>query len=102
MLPEDLPVATVRVRVHDVSSADEEPAVAGEQVLPRAPLRAGALPFEVQVDQVDPRGRYSVHVHVDLDGSGRVSEGDLLSTRSAPVLTRGAPDVVTVEVTRVG
>lgn len=65
-----------------------------EQVLREVSLRD--LRFEVSVDTVDPRARYTVRVRADLtDG------GVLLTTQSVPVLTRGAPDAVIVPAIRV-
>ena len=101
-LPDNAPetAATVRIRVEDVTRADAGAVVAGEQVLHGVFLRG--LRFEVPVDDVDPDARYVVRVHVDLAGTGVLSAGDLLTTQSVPVLTRGAPDTVTVPVSRLG
>jgi hypothetical protein len=49
-------------------------------------------------EEVDPLVCYTVRVHVDLDGDGRVSTGDYLSTASYPVLTSGHPTILTIEV----
>jgi putative lipoprotein len=97
-LPDNAPhtAATVRIRVEDVTRADAGSVVVGEQVLHDVSPRG--LRFEVPVAEIDPNARYVVRVHVDLAGTGRVSSGDLLTTQSVPVLTRGAPDTVTVPV----
>jgi putative lipoprotein len=89
VLPES---ATVRVQIEDVSRADAPSIVVGEQCLVGVQLRSGAeLPFTVEVpeSQVDHRRIYSVRAHVDTTGSGDVKAGDLVSTQSHPVLTRG-------------
>lgn len=91
--------AAVRVRVEDVSRADAGAVVVGEQVLRDVSL--AGLRFEVAVADVDPSARYTVRVHVDLTGSGTLDAGDLLTTQHVPVLTGGAPDTVTVPVTRI-
>jgi hypothetical protein len=44
---------------------------------------------------------YSVHVHVDVSGSGQVEIGDLITTQTYPVLTHGFPDRVEVTLRRV-
>jgi hypothetical protein len=42
-----------------------------------------------------------VRVHVDVSGSGEVEKGDLISTQSHPVLTRGHADQAAVPVRKV-
>jgi uncharacterized lipoprotein YbaY len=101
-LPDDAPdsAVAVRVRVEDVTRADAGSVVVGERVFRDVSLRG--LEFEVPVAEVDPSARYVVRVHVDLAGTGVLSSGDLLTTQSVPVLTRGAPDTVTVPVSVLG
>lgn len=82
----------VIVQVEDVSRADAPSVVVGEIRRANSSLRAGAsLPFEVDVPEeaIDEQHSYSVRVHVDVSGSGEVEPGDLISTQSYPVLTRG-------------
>ncbi len=87
--------AELVVQVEDVSRADAPSLVIGEQRHQRVRLRAAvALPFEVEVPArlVHAKGSYSARVHVDMSGSGTVDVGDLISTQSYPVLTRGSGD----------
>jgi putative lipoprotein len=96
--------AELVVQVEDVSRADAPSVVVGEQRLRGVRLPpGGALQFEVEVpaDRVDPHSMYSVRAHVDVSGSGEVEKGDLLSTRSYPVLTRGHGDEAQVEVQQI-
>lgn len=97
--------ATVYVRVEDVSLADASATTLAESVMrdvPVPPTPEPILSFSVPVPSFDPRARYSVLVLVDLDGDGQVGTGDLISTQSHPVLTRGFPAVVTIPLTLVG
>lgn len=55
------------------------------------------LHFLLPVPGVDPSRRYEVRAHMDLDGDGRISSGDQISTTSTPVLTEGHPSTVTVQ-----
>jgi hypothetical protein len=55
----------------------------------------------VPTGAIDPKKRYSVQVHVDVNGSGHVTKGDYVSTSSYPVLTAGSPDDPTVTIRRV-
>jgi putative lipoprotein len=96
--------ADVVVQVEDVSRADAPSTVVGEQRLHGVSLRPGtSLPFTVDVpaNLIDERGSYSLRVHVDVSGSGQVEVGDLVSTESYPVLTRGHGDQSRVRVKRV-
>lgn len=103
VLPRDAPrgAAQVVVRVEDVSRADAPSTVLAEQCLRFVALPEGGV-LEVEVDVpgelVDPRRTYAVSVHVDVSGSGEVERGDLVSTQSHPVLTRGAGRAVRVPV----
>jgi len=92
----------VTVEIRDVTRADAPSTVAGAQRAGNVVLAPGAeLRFRVPVAEVDPRASYTVRVHVDVDGDGRVSTGDLITTVSHPVLTHGAPDAATVTLTPV-
>jgi putative lipoprotein len=107
VLPEDTvpaEAAAVVVQVEDVSRADAPSVVIAEQRQVGVRLEpGGVLPFAVEVPthQVDSRASYSVRVHVDMSGSDGVEVGDLVSTRSYPVLTRGYGNEASVEVRRV-
>lgn len=93
--------AELVVQVEDVSRADAPSIVVGEQRLHAVRLEGGAvLPFAVEVPAglVDVRHSYSVRAHIDISGSGEVEIGDLVSTQSYPVLTRGYGDTAVVAV----
>lgn len=94
------PGAVVRVSVQDVSYADASAAVAATSEL-RDVSVAGPIAFRLDVPHVDPNAQYSVRVHVDVDGSGEVVGGDLVSTQSHPVLTGGHRSQVSVPVQQV-
>lgn len=102
----DLPEATadVIVQVEDISRADAPAQVVGEQRLARVRLEPGGrLTFSIDVpaDQVDEKHLYSVRVHADVAGSGEVRRGDLISTKTHPVLTRGHGDRTNVHLVTV-
>ena len=96
--------ANLVVQVEDVSRADVASVVIADQRQPGVPLRSGAiLPFAVEVPEelVNERDSYSIRVHIDLTGSGEVESGDLISTQSYPVLTRGHGNEARIHVQRV-
>ena len=92
------------VQVEDVSRADAPSVVIGEHRQAAVPLRAGAsIPFTIDIPAglVDPRHDYSIRAHIDVSGSGKVEVGDLITTQSIPVLTRGYGNEAKVAVKRV-
>lgn len=102
--PADLPAgppATIYARIEDVSLADAPSTVLSSVTLtdvPVPPAPGETVTFAIPIGNYDPSRRYSVRVHVDRDGDGRVSAGDLVSTAVHSVLTQGAGTVVTVPV----
>ncbi len=95
--------ADLVVQIEDTSRADAPSVVVAEQ-RQRIDLDGEAVvDFEVEVptDRIEARNDYSVRVHVDVSGSGHVDVGDLVSTRSYPVLTHGYGDRARVDVQKV-
>jgi putative lipoprotein len=107
VLPElDYPAkaAELVVKVEDISRADAPSVVVGEQRQRDVALHGGAtIPFTVEIPAalLDERHLYSACAHVDMSGSGTVKRGDLVSTQTYPVLTRGYGDRVRIAVQRV-
>ncbi len=104
--------ATVHISLEDVSYADAPATVVAEaDVLhvehrpqrPDADRGSGGtvVPFALRpvpgAPVIDPRRHYAVRVWVDRDGDGREGPGDLHSDQRHPVLTRGHPRTVTIE-----
>jgi uncharacterized lipoprotein YbaY len=93
--------AQVIVQVEDVSRADAPSIVVSEHRQARVPIsQGGRVPFEVHVpaERIDERNSYSVSAHIDVNGSGQIQRGDLITMRTHPVLTHGYPEQVDVEV----
>jgi putative lipoprotein len=89
------------VQIEDVSRADAPSQVIAESRHSGIPLMPGAsIPFKIEVpaDKLDEEHSYSIRAHVDVSGSGRVDSGDLVSTQSYPVLTRGYGESARVKV----
>jgi putative lipoprotein len=92
----------LRVVVEDASLADAPAEVVAERVLDDVDL-GGVRAIEVALDvaEVDPRHDYVCRAHLDVEGTGEVTSGDMVSTQWHPVLTRGHGDRATVPLQRV-
>ena len=91
--------ATVRVRLEDVSQADAPSRQVSYLEIPNYSHTPGDEPLEFTITacSLDPARRYSIRVHLDLDGSGEYSRGDQITTQSYPVTTHGYPNTVEVQ-----
>jgi hypothetical protein len=86
-VPEHSSGVTVYVRVQDTTRADAKSSIVAERVIPDVSIFPGAKPLSFSVDKIpeDPRARYVVRVHADVDGDKLVSRGDYVSTQSYPL-----------------
>jgi len=96
--------ATVYVRLEDVSRIDAPALVVAEMVLQE--VRAGGqapprLEFTIELPPLNPRARYGVRVHVDVDADGQIGAGDYVSTISHPVKAGGGATMLIIPVKRV-
>ncbi|AWZ04240.1 MULTISPECIES: YbaY family lipoprotein [unclassified Streptomyces] len=103
-MPADAPTtraARVVVEVRSTSRSDAPSTVTGSQSQTDLELTPGAsVPFRVDVDDLDPGETYGIRVHVDLNGSGIVEAGDLITTRTTAVSAQQTQGIV-AEVSRV-
>jgi uncharacterized lipoprotein YbaY len=102
--PQLPPEATAYVQLLDTSAADAPSSKVAEQVLKNIAEKANqgeAIPFAIEGTIEGERVSYTISVHVDLDGDGRISQGDFINMQSYPVLTFGFPNHVSVEVRRI-
>ena len=107
----ELTDATMHISLEDTSYADRAATVVAELAIahvehPAEQQRATVVPFAlggpVAGTAIDLRHHYAVRVWVDGDGDGRAGPGDLHSDQQYPVLTRGHPGRVTIELGAAG
>lgn len=101
----DLAGAMIYVRLEDVTRAGAPSHVVAEEAVTGATTQAivsEPLSFVLSCETPDPQASYSVRVHIDIDGDGRVSSGDYITMESYPVLTHGNPDRISVRVHPIG
>ncbi len=101
--PADISGAAVHVRVEDVSRADAASLTVAEwnvPALPRGTTTSSTIPFEIPVESLDARRRYSLQARVDVDRDGRTSVGDYVTMEDFPV-SRTAADFYRLRMRRV-
>jgi hypothetical protein len=82
--------ATVYLEVEDVSLQDVASTVISEESIVGVSMNASDIqpvPYLIQYPDLEERRTYSLSVHVDVDGDGRLSNGDYYSTWNNPVPT---------------
>ena len=91
------------VQLLDTSRADAASVKVAETVyqVKLQDFFTNGLQFQLQVDEIDPRRRYEVNALVDLDKDGKMGKGDYISKQAYPVLTKGYPDYVEMEVSEI-
>ncbi|MBN1148526.1 MAG: hypothetical protein JXA78_14805 [Anaerolineales bacterium] len=102
--PLDLAGAKAFIRLEQTSLADMPSQVICEQILcdlAAKMVEGRKLPFAMYGSLVNPRERYTLSVHIDLQGDGSIRAGDYINMQSYPVLTFGYPTQVVVEVHQV-
>ncbi|MFJ3310550.1 YbaY family lipoprotein [Streptomyces sp. NPDC086549] len=87
---------TLRAQLEEVTAIDA-PARVISVVVTHGVRLTGTTRLTLSVPPPDPHARYTVRVHADLNGSGVITPGDLVSTSSHPVLTQGRPDTADVQ-----
>lgn len=91
------PTAVLTVKLVDISRADAPADVVAQQVIQTSGLQV-PIAYEVDYDasKIDPAHRYAIQARIDDQGSLQYT-----SDRVYPVLTYGAKDTVSIELTQV-
>jgi uncharacterized lipoprotein YbaY len=92
------------VQIEDVSRADAPSDVIGEHRQPQVTLRQGAsiqFSIEVPASRINEGHLYSVRAQIRASGTAEIAPGDLISTQTHPVFTRGYGTRVQVPVRRI-
>ena len=91
------PTAVLTVKLVDISRADAPADIVAQQVIQTSGLQV-PIAYEVDYDlsKIDPGHRYAIQARIDDQGSLQYT-----SDRVYPVLTRGAKDTVSIELTQV-
>ena len=91
------PTAVLTVKLVDISRADAAAGVVAQQVIQTNGLQV-PIAYEVDYDpaKIDPSHRYAIQARIDDQGSLQYT-----SDRVYPVLTQGAKDTVSIQLTQV-
>ena len=89
LLPSDSPhreARSILIELRDVSVADAPSTVIASTRLTGVACKPGErVPFTLEAPETVKGRMLALRVHVDWDGDGPVSRGDLLTTESIPV-----------------
>ena len=92
----------VRVWIEEARLAgDRAPAVLAESVFMPPAGFSTTLPFSIACDDLEDAGSAQLRVHVDLDGTGVIAEGDYLNMQSFVIPMRRGHITMDIEVCRV-
>jgi putative lipoprotein len=91
------PTAVLTVKLVDISRADAAAGVVAQQVIQTNGLQV-PIAYEVDYDpaKIDPSHRYAIQARIDDQGSLQYT-----SDRVYPVLTQGAKNTVSIQLTQV-
>lgn len=93
--------ATLYVRLENVSLLDGAATVVTQHVAQAVASDDAPFDFTLDAGDIDEKESYNVRAHISMDGSEDFTQGDYISMQSYGVLTRGKPDTVTVEVSKI-
>ncbi|HII00769.1 TPA: hypothetical protein HA351_03650 [Methanosarcinaceae archaeon] len=98
-LDETIEDVTVYIRLDDVSLADARSTVISETVIENVSVspEENKVPFTLGFPELVANRTYSLYVHVDVNGDGKVSKGDYVTTMHNGVPTD--QDMVNMDVT---
>jgi len=96
--------ATIYLRIEDVSRADAPSIVIVEKILKDISIDAKSprnIPFSIHLPTEWERMRYALSVHIDVDGDGKISIGDYITSRNYPIENSDCSQRLEVSVIRV-
>ena len=92
----------VLIEVRDTSVADAPSTVVAQQSLKNVALAPSlSIPYSLEVPAGQSQRHLSLRVHVDLDGTGVVTPGDLLTVQAYPIKQGEEPGPLDVHVVAV-
>jgi putative lipoprotein len=99
ILPSNCPEVTAKkivIEARDTSVADAPSKLISEQQIKNIKLKPGSkIKFQLDVPAEKSSRTYSIRVHIDINGNGRVENGDLLTTAIHPIMQ---PEVETMNI----
>ncbi|MCC7372250.1 MAG: YbaY family lipoprotein [Chloroflexi bacterium] len=97
--------ATLRIKLRDVTMAGAAAQTVAEQVISGVSVHqpGAGVPYELRsASRLEPGRAYLVEVHVDLNSTGQIKQGDFITMASHPVPITPTPARVDVQVHQIG
>lgn len=105
VIPSDCPIingAAVLIEIRDVSRADALSTVVAQTRLTHVNFGPGdRIPFSIDVPEVPNAQSLNIRIHISCTGGNEIKPGDLLTTSSYPVPSRGTSGHISVFVNRI-
>jgi uncharacterized lipoprotein YbaY len=97
--------ATTYVRIEDTSRANAPSKIVSENILRNVKFLSNldqyVVPFNISVPIVDENKMYTLSVHVDVNGNGKLDKGDYINMESYPVPLKRFKEKVMVKVKKI-
>jgi uncharacterized lipoprotein YbaY len=97
--------ATIYVRIEDTSRADAPSKIVAEIVLKNGKLisnlEKSVIPFNISIPVARENKMYTVSVHIDMNGNGKLDKGDYINMESYSVPALGVKKKVVVKVKQI-
>ncbi len=97
--------ATIYIRIEDTSRADTSSEIIFEKILTNVIIGSQqskhAIPFSLSIPSVQRSDLYTVSVHIDTNGNGKLDEGDYINMESYPLPLRGSKDKLSITAKKV-
>jgi uncharacterized lipoprotein YbaY len=97
--------ATIYVRIEDTNRADAPSEIVAEHILRNIKFGSDSgkyvIPFDINIPFVEENRRYTVSVHVDTNGNGKMDKGDYINMESYPVPAKEDKKKVVIKVKQI-
>lgn len=96
---------TTYVRIEDTSRADAPSRMIAQNILRNVKFRSEGdkkvLQFHISTPLSKDDKTYTINVHVDINGNGKIDQGDYINMESYPVPLQGSRQKIVVKVKQI-
>jgi uncharacterized lipoprotein YbaY len=97
--------ATIYVRIEDTSEADTSSKILSEQKLENVSFNPDVdqhvIRFNISIPTIEKNRMYTVSVHIDINGNGKLDKGDYINMESFPLPLQDSKNKLVVKVKQI-